>query len=150
MTKSCDTIVSLPQNEIGRPTVAGQVTLREATMRVTCAKDPELAKVLLAEPDGMLEAHGASHLWDVVSERLGEDTPSLLMDMSKVKLMTSAGVGTLIRLLTRVRNLGGAVSVYGCSDRNRTILKVVGIEPLVNLCETEEEARERLQELGVA
>ena len=119
-------------------------------MRVTCSKDSELAKALHAIPEGMLEAHGASHLWEVISERLGDEHTSLLMDMSKIKLMTSAGVGTLIRLLTRARNLGGAVSVYGCSERNRTILKVVGIEPLVNACETEEEARDRLREFGVS
>ena len=118
-------------------------------MRVTCAKDSELAKALHASPEGMLEAHGASHLWDVVSERLSEKTPSLLVDMSKIKLMTSAGVGVLIRLLTRARNLGGAISLYGCSERNLTILKIVGIEPLLNVRETEEEARERLRELGV-
>ena len=118
-------------------------------MRVTCSKDSELAKALHATPEGMLEAHGASHLWDVISERMVEETPSLLMDMSKIKLMTSAGVGTLIRLLTRARNLGGAISVYGCSERNRTILKVVGIEPLVNACDTEEQSRDRLKELGV-
>ena len=41
-------------------------------MRVTCSKDSELAKALHAIPEGMLEAHGASHLWDVISERLGE------------------------------------------------------------------------------
>lgn len=117
-------------------------------MRVTCSKDAALTKTLHAIPEGMLEAHGASHLWDVISERMGEETPSLLMDMSKVKLMTSAGVGTLIRLLTRARKLGGAVALYGCSERNRTILSIVGIEPLVNLCDTQEQARERLIELG--
>ncbi len=118
-------------------------------MRVTCAKDSKLAKALHVSPEGMLEAHGATHLWDVLSERLDETTPSLLMDMSKIRLMTSAGVGVLIRLLTRARKLGGAISLYGCSERNRTILKVVGIGPLVNVRDTEEDARDRLRELGV-
>lgn len=118
-------------------------------MRVTCSKDSELDKVVHAVPEGMLEAHGATHLWDVVSERLSDNTPSLLIDMSRINLMTSAGVGVLIRLLTRARKLGGAVSVYGCSERNQTILRVSGVEPLVNACQTEEESRQRLRELGM-
>jgi len=118
-------------------------------MHVTCSKDSELARALHAIPDGMLEAHGADHLWEVISKQLTQDTPSLLMDMSKIKLMTSVGVGALIRLLTRARDLGGAISIYGCSERNQTILNVVGLEPLVNVCETEEQARNRLRELGI-
>lgn len=119
-------------------------------MRVKCSKDSELSTVVHARPEGMLEAHGASHLWDVLSERLVEETPSLLMDMSEIKLMTSAGVGVLIRLLTRTRNMGGAVSLYGCSERNETLLKIVGIQPLLNVCPTETDSRDRLREIGVS
>lgn len=117
-------------------------------MRVTHAKDSELANVIHAYPEGMLEARGADLLWDAISESLRKETPYLLMDMSKIRFMTSAGVGVLIRLLTRVRNLNGAMSLYGGSDRNRAILKVVGIKPLVNVCDTVEQSRDSLRKLG--
>jgi anti-sigma B factor antagonist len=118
-------------------------------MRVTCNKDPELTQALLAQPEGMLEAHGATHFWEAVSDRLNKETNSLIVDMSGIKIMTSAGVGVLIRLLTRAKNLGGSISVYSCSDRNRTILRVSGIETLINVGESQEDSREKLRTLGV-
>jgi anti-anti-sigma factor len=118
-------------------------------MRVTCEKDKELKKALFVRPEGMMEAPGASHLWDSVSERIGPASTSILLDMSKVSFMSSAGLGILIRLLSRTQQAGGSLSIFACSKRVKTMLKIVQVESILNERESEEEARARLNELGV-
>jgi anti-anti-sigma factor len=117
-------------------------------MRVTCEADHELTTAWHTHPTGHLDAHGSTHFWEVVADRLTEQRPSLLIDMRKVELLSSAGVGTLIRLMTRVQQLRGSLAIHGCSHRVKAILAVVGVESVLNLRETEDEARARLRELG--
>jgi anti-anti-sigma factor len=110
-------------------------------MRITCGPDEELKRVTHIHPVGNLDAHGANHFWDVVSARVTDDTPSLLVDMRDIDLLTSAGVGILIRLLTRVQKAGGSLSLYGCSSKAKRVLEVISLEGILNARETEEEAR---------
>ena len=39
---------------------------------------------------------------------------------------------------------GGAVTVCGCSDKIREVFSIVMLEDILQVCESEEEARERL------
>ena len=111
---------------------------------VPCAPDAERTDALLAEPSGSLDVAGAARLWEVVSERLDAETPSLLVDLSAVPLVTSAGVGTLVRLLHRVRNLGGSMAVFAASTRIREVLDAVMLTEILRLSQDLEEARARL------
>lgn len=119
-------------------------------MRVTCGVDTELDRTLLAGPAGRMDAHGATIVHDSIADRLSDKTPFLLLDMSQVEYLSSAGISTLIRLLTRSREVGGTISVFNCRTVVRQVIKVVAIEPVLNVRGTVEEARERLRELGAA
>ncbi len=110
-------------------------------MRITCGPDEVLKRVTHVHPVGNLDAHGANHFWEVVSARVTNDTPSLLLDMREVDLLTSAGVGILIRLLTRVQKAGGSLSLYGCSSKAKRVLDVISLTGILNARETAEEAR---------
>lgn len=119
-------------------------------MRVINDANAGLGSVVLVRPVGHLDAVGASQFWDMVSPKLTPATPSLLVDMCKVDFMSSAGVGILIRLLTRVGQLGGFMGVCGCHHRVMTVLHVVNLEEVLNVRPTEDEAVDRLRELGAA
>jgi anti-anti-sigma factor len=121
----------------------------EPAMRVTCAADDELESTLLAEPVGRLDIHGATALLESVHPRLSGDWRSLIIDMREVDYVTSAGIDTLIRLLTRAKQLGGGVTVFGCNPGVRQVLRVVSIETLLNVRESVEESREHLREAGL-
>ena len=114
-------------------------------MQVTCTPDSELDGATVVTPAGRLDALGATQLWDAAAPFVTEAAPSLLVDMSKVDIMSSAGISTLIRFLTHVKQLGGKLSVYGCNGGVRKVFKIVGLEPLLNVCDTAEEARARVK-----
>jgi anti-anti-sigma factor len=118
-------------------------------MRVTCGPDPEMAGALLATAIGRLDALGSTQLWESLESRIAEQSPSLLLDMSGIKSMSSAGIGILIRLLTRCQQLGGSLAVFAVPDVVLRVVQVVQLEAILNVCADAPEARARLaQRLG--
>ena len=114
-------------------------------MRVECSPDVEMPKAVIAALDGFFDQDGATLLWETVTPRLGGELPSLLVDLSGVNLMTSAGVGVLVRLLHRVESLGGRVALFGAGPRVRQVLEVVRLHEILNLSDTVDGARQRLR-----
>ena len=119
-------------------------------MRVISEPNKELESVVLVRPIGHLDTVGAHQFWDEVSSRLTAEKTSVLVDMCKVDFMSSAGVGILIRLLSRVGQLGGVMAVCGCHSRVMAVLHVLKLEDILNIRRTEADALERLRELGAS
>jgi len=111
---------------------------------VRCGVDSERGAVV-ATVTGSLHAQGAKTLWASVGPRVAGDTPSLLVDLTGLELITSAGIGTLVRLLQRVQTQGGRMVVFGTIPRVREIIDVVMLGEILGLCDTVEEARSRLE-----
>jgi stage II sporulation protein AA (anti-sigma F factor antagonist) len=115
-------------------------------MRVECSPDVEVADALVASLDGFFDQTGATLLWESVAPHLtGGAATSLLVDLSGVNLMTSAGVGVLVRLLHRVDSLGGRLALFGAGRRVREVIEVVRLREVLNLSDSAEEARQRLR-----
>jgi anti-anti-sigma factor len=66
------------------------------------------------------------------------------MDMSGVSVLTSAGVGTLIRIRHRLQRFGGGVALFGCSPRVLEVIRIVLLEQILLVSATVAEARTRL------
>lgn len=113
-------------------------------MQAECRPDGELAGATVVILEGLLDPAGAETLWQAASPRLTATDPSLLVDLSGVNLMTSAGVGVLVRLLHRVESLGGRVALFGAGRRVREVIEVVHLREVLNLCDSIEQARERV------
>lgn len=112
-------------------------------MRVTCSLDPTLRSTC-ATVAGHMDPDGAARVRDELVAHIGPQTPSLLLDLRAVEWMSSAGVGTLMHLFARVQAHAGRMALWGCVPRVRAILRVCGLESPLNVCETEDEARQRL------
>jgi anti-anti-sigma factor len=93
---------------------------------------------------GNLEINGAQMLWDDISTRAGEETRFFIFDFSDVHIVTSAGIGTLVRFLVRLRGFGGAVAICGCSDKIHEVFEIVMLQDILQVCDSKEEARARL------
>ena len=113
-------------------------------MNLSYEPDPTIAGGLVVRLSGNLEVNGATQLWDSVSNRTGEDTRFFIFDFSDVPILTSAGIGTLVRLLVRLRGHGGAVAICGCNERIREVFGIVMLDAILQVCDSEEEARSRL------
>ena len=114
-------------------------------MKLTYEPDPTIVGGLIVRLSGNLEINGAIQLWEDVSSRAGEDHRFFIFDFSDVPIVTSAGIGTLVRLLVRLRGVGGAIAICGCSDKICEVFDIVLLKDLLQVCDSEEEARARLK-----
>ena len=72
--------------------------------------------------------------------------PRLLIDMSGVPFVDSAGLGALIGGIRRARELGGEVAVSCNRPPLTRLLRTTGFDRIVTVAETVEEAAAALQQ----
>ena len=113
-------------------------------MNLSFDPDQSIPDGLVVRLSGNLDINSASQLWDEVSDRAGEETRFFIFDFTNVPIVTSAGIGTLVRLLVRLRGYGGAVAICGCSDKIREVFSIVMLDDILQVCDSEEAAREKL------
>lgn len=65
---------------------------------------------------------------------------NVVADLSKVKFMNSAGLGTLITSLTSLRNAGGDLKICGASERIESMLIVTKLITVFHHYKTLDEA----------
>ena len=98
----------------------------------------------ICRPVGELDAFTVSQFRQVLADLAS--TPRLLIDMSAVPFLDSAGLGALIGGIRRARELGGDVAV-AC---NRTtlvrLLRTTGFDRIVTVVDSVEEAAAALQQ----
>ena len=114
-------------------------------MKLAYEPDPTIAGGFVVRLSGNLEVNGAAQLWDDISNRAGKDSRFFIFDFSDVPIVTSAGIGTLVRFLVRLRGFGGAIAICGCSDKICEVFDIVMLKDVLQVCDSEDEARARLQ-----
>ncbi len=92
----------------------------------------------VCRPVGELDAFTVSQCRQALAELA--TNPRLLIDMSAVPFVDSAGLGALIGGIRRARELGGDVAV-ACSRPTLTrLLRTTGFDRIVTVAETLEDA----------
>ena len=113
-------------------------------MQLAFEADSEIDGALVLRLGGALEVNGADKLWKMASEHANEKTRFFLFDLSDVNIVTSAGIGVLVRLLVRLQGFGGAIAIFGCSDKICEVFRVVQLAEILQVCDSEETARQKL------
>lgn len=100
----------------------------------------------ICRPMGELDAFTVSQFRQALAELAS--SPRLLIDMSGVPFVDSAGLGALIGGIRRARELGSAVAV-ACNRPTLTrLLRTTGFDRIVTVAETIEEATKALEQDG--
>lgn len=96
----------------------------------------------ICRPIGELDAFTVAQFRQSLSELAS--TERLLIDMSRVPFVDSAGLGALIGGIRRTRELGGDVAVACNRPTLVRLLKTTGFDRIVTVAETVEEAAQAL------
>ena len=99
-------------------------------------------KYTLCRPNGELDAYTVGAFREALS-KLSNET-SLLIDLSEVPFMDSAGLGALIGGIRRTRESEGAVAVACNRPALTRLLHTTGFDRIVPVTESLEEAEEAL------
>jgi anti-sigma B factor antagonist len=93
----------------------------------------------VCRPVGELDAFTVSQFRQVLGE-LASSAPRLLIDLSGVPFVDSAGLGALIGGVRRVRELGGEVVVASPRPTLTRLLRTTGFDRIVTVTATPGEA----------
>lgn len=96
----------------------------------------------ICRPVGELDAFTVSQFRQSLAELAS--SPCLLIDMSGVPFVDSAGLGALIGGIRRARELGGDVAVACNRPTLVRLLRTTGFDRIVTVAETVEEAAKAL------
>ena len=100
------------------------------------------ANITVCRPVGELDAFTVSQFRQSLAELASK--PRLIIDMSGVPFVDSAGLGALIGGIRRVRELGGDVAVACPRPTLTRLLRTTGFDRIVTVTATVEEAMSAL------
>ena len=99
---------------------------------------------LVCRPVGELDAFTVGHFRDSLSELGGGER--VLIDLSGVPFLDSAGLGALIGGVRRAREGGGDVAVYGARPAVARLLHTTGFDRVAAVSDSEHDALKALAE----
>jgi anti-sigma B factor antagonist len=100
--------------------------------------------LLVAAPQGRLGQEEAARFCKAVGDRVDQRIRRVLLDLSAVDYMTSSALGVIIALLQKVRSGGGRMAVAAPGERIHLLLEVAGLNQLLALCRSREDAEAQL------
>jgi anti-anti-sigma factor len=80
--------------------------------------------------DGRLDASGAGHLEDYLNSLIREGSHRIILNMSKVKYLSSAGIRILVGQYKQLKKIGGLFVLEALSESVLEVLTMVGLVKL--------------------
>jgi anti-sigma B factor antagonist len=97
---------------------------------------------------GSLDAVAEDEMLAKVDDLLVRGHTRVVVDLSRLKLIDSSGIGSLVSLLKRVRAVRGDVKVAGIGGQPATIFKLLKLDSAFQCSASVEEALDRFEALG--
>lgn len=83
-------------------------------------------------------------LVEVVSDAVNEKIRTCIIDLKEVRYISSSGIGVLITMLTKMRNVGGEVYLSSPSEHVKKLLIITKLNNIFTVFETLEEAKVKI------
>jgi anti-sigma B factor antagonist len=104
----------------------------------------DTGEYVVCRPVGELDAFTVGQFRDTLAEVSGASR--LLVDLSGVPFLDSAGLGALIGGVRRAREAGGDVAVFGARPSVARLLHTTGFDRVAAVADNEEDAARSLSE----
>src|ERR671935_3256777 len=101
-------------------------------------KDPSGVSVMQVE--GQLIVGNRQELKGLVQSALDRGERRLLIDFSRTGYIDSSGLGALVSISKRVREMGGELRLAGLNDDLRSLFELTKLDTLFTITETPEQA----------
>lgn len=119
--------------------------MNQKTAQTGCATTEEwFGRTAVISVAGVLDMLTSPQLEKAISAAIGKDPAALIVDLSNVRFLASAGMGVLVAARDRTAGKAG-FAVVACGPATSRPLEIVGLADVVGLCSTLEEARAALE-----
>lgn len=106
-------------------------------MHVTAS---EMKRVILLEVSGRVDSTNASQLGEAFNQQIDAGRHQLVVDLSSVDYMSSAGLREMVTALKKLKSLGGDLRVASPSHRVKDVLELAGLDAIFQIYPTQVEA----------
>jgi len=94
--------------------------------------------------DASLELRREINGW--LAEASEEEKPNIILNLSKVSMMDSSGLGVLVSSYTSIQKKGGNLILAGLGKGLQNLIAITKLTRVFDIYESEEEAVQSLQE----
>ena len=91
-------------------------------------------------PDGRIDTLAADEMDQALQAAVAGGSHKIVVDMSKVEYISSAGLRSLAAMLVRCRDEGGDMKLAALNERVTRVFNIVGFDLLMSLHDTPEAA----------
>jgi anti-anti-sigma factor len=97
-------------------------------------------KTTLLSIEGFLDAHTFERLEEEINGLFAEGTYRLVVDISGVDYISSAGAGVFIGAITEAQENGGDIVLVNPTPNVLDVFDLLGLTQIFQICKTKEEA----------
>ena len=96
--------------------------------------------ITVVQPDGRIDTQAAEQLDQVLQAVLAGGNYRIVVDMSEVEYISSAGLRSLAAVLVKCRDEGGDMKLAALNERVTRVFKIIGFDLLMSVTDTPEAA----------
>lgn len=100
----------------------------------------EMHRVTLIELSGRVDSTNANQLGETLNEQIDAGRYQLVVDLSRVDYISSAGLRELVAALKRVKQSNGDLRLTTLTPRVRDVFAVAGLDAIFQIFQTQVEA----------
>lgn len=83
--------------------------------------------------EGEIDLHRSEEIKETLRPLVDQKTPRVLIDMSRVSYIDSAGLAVLIETLQRVTTYGGTFGIFGLRGSVRSIFEIARLDQVFQI-----------------
>jgi anti-anti-sigma factor len=102
--------------------------------------DESIGGVCVVTARGRLDGAASGPFAERVQALIGPDRPKLLIDVTGIDFVTSAGLRVVLTLLKRVKSLNGVFALCGVQAPVREVLDITGFAGMIDIYPAREPA----------
>jgi anti-sigma B factor antagonist len=101
--------------------------------------------VTIASLEGYVNFDTADEIYAFIQDSLKvHSSKSLILEVSNIEYVSSAGIGVLMALQEQIQDAGGSIAIVNAQESLVHILGLVGVMEYFLFCETVEDAAKKL------
>jgi anti-anti-sigma factor len=97
-------------------------------MEITKRSSGDLVEL---EVKGRLDGYWADHLASALDEEIRQGSHHVLLDLSQVAFLSSAGIGILVKFYNQLKSIRGSLSISKSSEQVRKVLEISGLKDVL-------------------
>ncbi len=100
----------------------------------------EMKRVRLFEISGRVDSVNANEFGAALDQAINDGKRNIVLDLSSVEYMSSAGLREMVRVLKQLRRVGGDLRLAAPSERVQEVLELAGLDTIFEIYPTQVEA----------